>query len=122
MSGKKIAILGWAFKANTNDSRESAAITVSEILYRSGASLIIFDPMVRRSTILNDIKQYWDPTIDENNKNIVVVKKLSDTKKSDAYLILTEWQEFKKINVGKNKIIFDGRNINQNQNKISIGR
>ena len=122
LSGKKIAILGWAFKANTNDSRESAAITVSEILYRSGASLIIFDPMVRRSTILNDIKQYWDPTIDENNKNIVVVKKLSDTKKSDAYLILTEWQEFKKINVGKNKIIFDGRNINQNQNKISIGR
>ena len=42
LTGIRIAILGWAFKANTNDSRESASIKVSEILYKSGAFLLQF--------------------------------------------------------------------------------
>ena len=56
----RIAILGWAFKANTNDSRESASIKVSEILYKSGASITIYDPMVQKRSISNDIKNLWD--------------------------------------------------------------
>ena len=55
LTGRTIAILGWAFKANTNDSRESASIKVSEILFKRGASLSIYDPKVEK-TILNDIK------------------------------------------------------------------
>ena len=55
LSKKKVAILGWAFKSNTNDSRESASIKVSEILYKAGATLFIIDPMVSKKTIPNDI-------------------------------------------------------------------
>ena len=49
-------------------------------------------------------------------------KKISKTKKCDAFVIITEWEEFKNIDIEKSKIIFDGRNINQNKNKISIGK
>lgn len=122
LTGKKIGFLGWAFKANTNDSRESAAIKVSEILYDYGASLSIYDPMVLEKTILNDIKNLWDVKISLNLVNINIVDKLIDTYECDAFVILTEWKEFEKIDIDKSKVIFDGRNINQNQNTISIGK
>jgi UDPglucose 6-dehydrogenase len=120
--GKKIAILGWAFKANTNDSRESASIKVSEILYKTGASITIYDPMVQERTIVNDIEGLWDTEIDLNYRRINIVEKLSETYECDSFVILTEWDKFKLIDVEESKIIFDGRNINQNKNKISIGK
>ncbi len=52
LTGKKIAVLGWAFKANTNDSRESPAIYVAEKLFKAGAILEIYDPMVSKESIL----------------------------------------------------------------------
>ena len=122
LTGIRIAILGWAFKANTNDSRESASIKVSEILYKSGASIVIYDPMVQKISILNDIKRLWDIKVNLNDKRINIVEKISETKKCDTFVILTEWEEFKVIDVEESKIIFDGRNINQNKNKISIGK
>ena len=122
LTGIRIAILGWAFKANTNDSRESASIKVSEILYKSGASIVIYDPMVQKKSILNDIKRLWDTKVNLNDKRINIVEKISETKKCDTFVILTEWEEFKVIDVEESKIIFDGRNINQNKNKISIGK
>ena len=122
LTGKNIAILGWAFKANTNDSRESASIKVSEILYGSGASLTIYDPMVKKNTILNDIEHLWGIKNSEESKRINIVEKLSYTKNSDAFIILTEWEDFKQIDIEDSKMIFDGRNINQNKNKISIGK
>ena len=122
LTGLRIAILGWAFKANTNDSRESASIKVSEILYKSGASIVIYDPMVQKKSILNDIKRLWDIKVNLNDKRINIVEKISETKKCDTFVILTEWEEFKVIDVEESKIIFDGRNINQNKNKISIGK
>ena len=122
LTGIRIAILGWAFKANTNDSRESASIKVSEILYKSGASIVIYDPMVQKKSILNDIKRLWDIKVNLNDKRINIVEKISETKKCDTFVILTEWEEFKVIDVEESKIIFDGRNINQNKNKISIGK
>ena len=122
LTGMRIAILGWAFKANTNDSRESASIKVSEILYKSGASITIYDPMVQKRSILNDIESLWDTKVNLNDKRINIVEKLSETKKCDTFVILTEWEEFKLIDVEESKIIFDGRNINQNKNKISIGK
>ena len=122
LTNKKIAILGWAFKANTNDSRESAAIKVSEILYNSGASLTIYDPRVQKRTIVNDIERLWKIENSLKDKRINIARKLSDTKKCDAFIILTEWEEFKQIDIKESKVIFDGRNINQNQNKFSIGK
>ena len=122
LSGIRIAILGWAFKANTNDSRESASIKVSEILYKSGASITIYDPMVQKRSISNDIKNLWDTKVKLNDKRINIVEKISETKKCDTFVILTEWKEFKLIDIEESKIIFDGRNINHNKNKISIGK
>jgi UDPglucose 6-dehydrogenase len=122
LTGKKIAILGWAFKANTNDSRESASIKVSEILYKTGASITIYDPMVLERTIVNDIEGLWDTEVDLNYRRINIVERLSETYECDSFVILTEWDEFKLIDVEESKIIFDGRNINQNKNKISIGK
>ena len=122
LNGKTIAILGWAFKANTNDSRESASIKVSEILYKSGASLTIYDPKVQYSSILNDIEKLWALTNTRKDRRFKIVEKLRDTIACDAFVILTEWEEFKQINIKESKVIFDGRNINQNQNKISIGK
>ena len=122
LTGIRIAILGWAFKANTNDSRESASIKVSEILYKSGASITIYDPMVQKRSIVNDIESLWDTKVNLNDKRINIVEKISETKKCDTFVIITEWEEFKLIDVEESKIIFDGRNINQNKNKISIGK
>jgi UDPglucose 6-dehydrogenase len=122
LTGINIAILGWAFKANTNDSRESASIKVSEILYKSGASITIYDPMVHKRTILNDMESLWDKKASLNDERITIVEKISETKICDTFVILTEWEEFKLIDVEESKIIFDGRNINQNKNKISIGK
>jgi len=122
LTGIRIAILGWAFKANTNDSRESASIKVSEILFKSGASITIYDPMVQKRSIVNDIENLWETKNNLKNKRTNIVEKLSDTKQCDAFVILTEWEEFKKIDIEESKIIFDGRNINQNKNKISIGK
>ena len=122
LTGINIAILGWAFKANTNDSRESASIKVSEILYKRGASITIYDPMVRKRTILNDMESLWDTKANLNDRRITIVEKISETKICDTFVILTEWEEFKLIDVEESKIIFDGRNINQNKNKISIGK
>ena len=55
-----ITILGWAFKSDTNDSRESAAIYVSQKLCNAGATLEIYDPMVTKDFILKDISLYWN--------------------------------------------------------------
>ena len=122
LTGIRIAILGWVFKANTNDSRESASIKVSEILYKSGASITIYDPMVQKRSIVSDIKSLWETKINLNDKRINIVEKISETKECDTFVILTEWEEFKLIDVEESKTIFDGRNINLNKNKISIGK
>ena len=122
LTGKKIGFLGWAFKANTNDSRESAAIKVSEILYKNGASLSIYDPKVQKRTIVNDIQNLWKIKNSMKEKKINIVEKFAATNDCDAFVIITEWEEFKNIDIDDAKIIFDGRNINENKNKFSIGK
>jgi len=122
LTGKKIAVLGWAFKANTNDSRESPAIKVCELLVSYGASLSIYDPMVQNQTILKDIECFWNIEQSISNNKINILNKFNDDNNYDAIVILTEWEEFKYIDLMTSKIIFDGRNINQNNNRISIGK
>ena len=119
LTGKTIGILGWAFKANTNDSRESASIKVSEILYASGADLIIYDPYVKDKKIMNDIFNYWEESLNEEKIRIVNSKEEAIAL-CDVGAILTEWEEFN--NMDSMKFIFDGRNILKGDKVINLGK
>ena len=110
LSGKTIAILGWAFKANTNDSRESAAIYVVKKLYKAGAILKIYDPMVSKESIFRDIDFYWNVSAKLSQDRISVSKKVPNFEEIDTAALLTEWDEFKSIDF-KNSTVFDGRNV-----------
>ena len=110
LTGKTIAILGWAFKANTNDSRESPAIYVAEKLYKAGALLEIYDPEVFERTIKNDINSYWKNDFDQVKNKVKILDNTPNFDKIDISTILTEWKEFKYFDFKKSKI-YDGRNI-----------
>lgn len=115
------SILGWAFKKNTNDSRESSSIYISYKLLSEGVKLKIYDPKVHKHRIINDLinlnkkkNQLSDELI---LNNLVVCKNIDDALlNSDIIAILTEWEEFKNINT-KEKII-DTRNICANSNVV----
>ena len=112
LKDKKIIILGWAFKANTNDSRESAAIYVAQALFNAGADLEIYDPKVSKKSILRDINFYWK-TNKKETKNIrikIIENKEKLELNKDASVILTEWDEFKELDYS-NTVVFDGRKI-----------
>lgn len=119
VSGKKIAFLGWAFKKDTNDTRESAAIYVANDLISERANIAVFDPKVEENQILSDLNYLESRTAEENKKYISVKNNGYDAcNKAHAIAILTEWDEFKtydwqKIydNMLKPAFVFDGRNI-----------
>lgn len=108
ITNKNIFILGWAFKSNTDDTRESSSIIITEILYSLGAKISILDPQVKKGTILNDINQNWKINY---NHDITFYKDNLSIIDSDAAIILTEWEEFKSINFDKNCKVFDSRNL-----------
>ena len=110
LTGRTIAILGWAFKANTNDSRESAAIYVAEKLYKAGALLEIYDPMVEQETIKSDISLYWNGRHILNLERIKILNKTPNFEEVDVAAILTEWEAFKNVDFNKT-IVFDGRGV-----------
>ena len=112
LTGKKIAILGWAFKANTNDSRESPSIYVAEKLFKAGAILEIYDPMVAKESIFSDIDFYWEASkIKDLKSRISVLDSISTLDpRIDATAILTEWEVFKTLDYSKT-MIFDGRGV-----------
>ncbi len=131
IKNKKIAILGWAFKKGTNDSRESAAIDIAVQLIDNGAIVSIYDPKVSKNQIINDLSEK------SISKNFTVYKCALDAiKDSLAIVILTEWDQFKSLPwnkyinfVKQPSNIFDGRNIldkegleNLGYNFYSIGR
>lgn len=123
LKGKRIAILGWAFKANTNDSRESASIYVTKKLILAGANIELFDPKVSKETILKDLEKYWVNPKAENllNQNIKILTSLDRINpKIDLIAILTDWEEFKHLESNDIKI-FDGRNFVKNA-FYSIGK
>ena len=130
VKNKIISILGWAFKKDTNDSRESGAIDISANLLTAGASLNIYDPMVSKSSIINDLTELW--RTQEVDENIIQSRlkrvKLSNNIDESLYnssciCVLTEWDEFFNYNWEKTKnrpeIIFDGRNF-LDTNKLKI--
>ena len=95
ISSKKIAILGFAFKANTNDTRESPAIYICRKLLEEGALLNIYDPKVCSTQISKDLNFSNNQTL---NQNWLFSNSLDDAFRNvDAALILTEWNEFQSL-------------------------
>ena len=102
ISGKKIGILGFAFKANTNDIRESPAINICKELILEGCTLSIYDPKVNINQIksvlgANNIQNSSDSNIKQVNWEFVQNVEES-AYGSDALVIVTEWDEFKNLN------------------------
>ena len=111
----RVSILGWAFKKDTNDSRESSSIDVVKKLLENGIEVNIFDPMVSKETILKDLD-----SLSKSNLLGVKVSPTLETSLIGSYgiCILTEWEEFKEVDFYKvtsklvKPILFiDGRNI-----------
>ena len=132
INGKTIGILGWAFKANTNDTRESAAIYIADHLLKQNTQLKIYDPMVNQDKIVNDLINLWDSQNLDEGMQKELLNKISVfnfienvVKDSDSIAIVTEWNEFKNYNwsksikSNKNFKIFDGRNILKDENSIN---
>ncbi len=90
---KKISILGFAFKADTNDTRESPAISICKDLLLEGANLSIYDPKVELEQIQNDLF----PDGADTSKVSIASSVQESSKHADAIILLTEWGEFKKI-------------------------
>lgn len=111
----KVSVLGWAFKKDTNDSRESPSIDVVKKLLENGIEVNVFDPMVSKKTILKDL--------DSLPKSSLLGFKVSSSLKTSlkgsyGICILTEWDEFIEIdfNMVSSKLVkpilfLDGRNI-----------
>ena len=129
ISGKKITLLGWAFKKDTNDTRESAAIYIADKLIEEGAIVSIYDPKVSEQQIFNDINYLNSRLESENQKFIKYFDNPYDAcKNSHAIAVLTEWDEFIGYDwniIFENSIkpanIFDGRNIIEKKKVQSIG-
>jgi UDPglucose 6-dehydrogenase len=135
VSGKKITFLGWAFKKDTNDTRESAAIYVAEHLIEDGADVHIYDPKVSEAKIKSDMRYVWElkGVIEEK-----ILQKLNqifvyDTPQeamghAHAIAVLTEWDEFTTYDwaaiyekMYKPAFVFDGRNILDVDELTAIG-
>lgn len=106
VKGKRLAVLGLAFKSDTDDVRNSPAIKVVRELLEQECQISVYDPaaMERARTVLNDSVNYAaDPYLAMNN--------------ADALLILTEWKQFSKLDLTrvrtllKYPIVLDGRNL-----------
>lgn len=127
----KIVLMGWSFKKNTNDSRESASIYLANELIKKGANIIVIDPLSNISKIKKDLTDFaGGDDIDEyssnefNEKIKFSTSCLEAAKNADAIIISTEYDEFKNYNwkklysiVTKPALIFDGR-ILLDRNKI----
>ncbi|MEL7587590.1 MAG: UDP-glucose 6-dehydrogenase [Prolixibacteraceae bacterium] len=121
VSGKKIAFLGWAFKKDTNDTRESAAIYVAHELLQDKAEIHVYDPKVSKEQIERDLKSLIldkSSHIPEGGSVHVHTDPYAAMDKAHAIAVLTEWDEFRGFdweqiyeNVYKPAFIFDGRNI-----------
>ena len=129
VSGKTIAFLGWAFKKDTNDTRESAAIYVADMLIEEQATIKVYDPKVTGTQMLNDL-DYLNTRSQKDNATYLQTN--DDPYKAlegaHAVAVLTEWDEFESYNwqaiydtMQKPAFVFDGRNILDKQKLEAIG-
>jgi UDPglucose 6-dehydrogenase len=119
LSDKRIAVLGFAFKKDTNDTRESPAAYVCQSLVEEQAQLAIYDPKVPASNILSDLERMTGLSSSELNQRVTVTSDPYDAADAaHAVAALTEWDEFRTLDfqrmfdlMRKPAFAFDGRNI-----------
>ncbi|MBO3100238.1 UDP-glucose 6-dehydrogenase [Gelidibacter pelagius] len=129
ISGKKIAFLGWAFKKDTNDTRESAAIYVADQLMEEQANITVYDPKVTAQQMQADLNYLNTRTEEENETNLTtVLDPYEASKDAHAIAVLTEWDEFKTYDwqkiydeMKKPAFVFDGRGILDQSKLETIG-
>ena len=119
VSDKKITFLGWAFKKDTNDTRESAAIYVADDLINEHAKIAVYDPKVSNKKIIDDLNYLETRTAAQNTNSVnSFTDPYEACQNAHAIAILTEWDEFTQYNwqkiydsMQKPAFIFDGRNL-----------
>jgi UDPglucose 6-dehydrogenase len=119
ISGKRIAILGFAFKKDTNDTRESAAIYVCRDLLAENAHLAIVDPQVEPDAVFRDLGRVTGKSRSELEAQVCCERDAyRATDGAHAIAALTEWDEFASLDferiyarMQKPAFVFDGRNI-----------
>jgi UDPglucose 6-dehydrogenase len=118
VSGKRIAILGFAFKKDTNDTRESAAIHVIRDLLTENAHVAVYDPRVTQETMHRDLLEAGvsQHSLDTNFE--IVASPYAAAENAHALATLTEWDEFRDLDLTrlynlmlKPAFVFDGRAI-----------
>ena len=129
VSDKKITFLGWAFKKDTNDTRESAAISVADDLINEFAKIAVYDPKVSSKKVLADLNYLETRTPEMNTASILSFDNPYEAcQNAHAIAVLTEWDEFagydwQKIydSMQKPAFIFDGRNLLNGAKLKAIG-
>jgi UDPglucose 6-dehydrogenase len=118
LRGKRLAVLGLAFKGETDDIRESPAIEMVKMLLAEGCSIAAFDPAAMGRT-----KEVLPPA-----PNLIYTESSYDAAKdADALLILTDWQEFAELDLARMHkalryaIVIDGRNLYDPQVMVQHG-
>ena len=119
VSGKKITFYGWAFKKDTNDTRESAAIYVADALIEEKAEIHVYDPKVSKEQMLTDLNRLGTRTEEENERYLKVIgDPYRAAEEAHAIAIMTEWDQFKTFDYEKiyeqmlkPAFVFDGRRI-----------
>jgi len=118
VTNKKVAVLGFAFKKDTGDTRESAAITIIKNFIQEHAKVQLYDPKVTREQIFLDLSE---PGVVDTQKYVedhvnICCDAYEACKGVDAIIVITEWDEFKHLdyerifsNMNKPAHIFDGR-------------
>jgi UDPglucose 6-dehydrogenase len=123
VTGKRIAVLGFAFKKDTNDTRESAAIYICRDLLEERASISIYDPKVTIPQMCKDLAiQTDEPNVE------FATSAVQAAKGAHALLVLTEWDEFRQLDfeaiyqsMVKPAWIFDGRSLLDHAKLRQIG-
>ena len=129
VAGKKIAFLGWAFKKDTNDTRESAAIYVADDLLNEQAVIAVYDPKVKPAQMWSDLNYLNSRSEAENQKQLTAYQNPYEAcNGAHAVAVLTEWDEFKSYDwqkiydaMLKPAFVFDGRNILDHKALEQIG-
>lgn len=131
----KIVLMGWSFKKNTNDSRESASIYLAIELIKKGAYITVVDPLSNISKIKNDLSDFLELEDFEDYSSNEFIDKITyninyfeASKNADAIVISTDYDEFKSYKwdevysvVNKPALMFDGRIILNKQKMEKIG-
>ncbi len=119
VTSKKIVILGFSFKSNTNDTRYSPSISIAKDLMENGANLFIHDPKVTKEQISDSLDKKNEQINGKAQNSWYFEKDLNLIfKDAEAILILTEWQEYSSLNwqdisdlMRKPAWVFDTRSI-----------